>query len=636
MDLVGKVLAGRYEIIEEIGKGGMANVYKAHCNLLKRNVAIKALRDDLENDKEFVRRFNIEAQAAASLSNPHIVSIYDVGCENGQYYIVMEYIEGKTLKEYIDEVGVIPWKEAIGYALQICDALEEAHKNSVVHRDIKPQNIIMTPDGVLKVTDFGIARATSQVTMTMGKNTIGTAHYLSPEQARGGYTDGRSDIYSLGIVLYEMITGRLPFNDESPVTIAIKHLQEKMIPPTEVNPDIPEGLETVVLKATEKEQNSRYSTVTEMAADLNAVLKNPNAALQSGAVTAVLGGGDETIKIPAIGDRDVKNYENGKAKSGAIQYTSEAEDDLKKAEEIREKRERREQKKKDRRITIAAILAAVLVIGGLGAAFMYFANGAGIIGTGDETIEIPQVVGMNLQKAQAKYKGQYSIVEYDKVDSTKEAGTIVEQDPAAGEKRQKRDDIVIRVTVSTGKSSLTLSDYTNMDVNEAKAQLEQAGLKANIIEKYSDSTPANKVLSQEPKAGSSVGAGDLITLYVSKGSENSTPSNDNHNNNGNSNRATEKPDVTNPPEVTTKPTAAPTEKPSAPTKKPSGGSGDDNEGSGGTTGGGSNGGAAGGGETSGGGTSGGNSTSGGGNASGSGSGTTGGGSNDGGATEVED
>lgn len=193
MNMIGKEIDGRYEILEEIGKGGMAHVYKSRDKSLNRLVAVKVLKEDYKDDKEFVRRFNVEAQAAASLSNPHIVSIYDVGCENGMHYIVMEYIEGETLKEYIDRVGVLPWREAANYSIQICEGIEEAHNNSVIHRDIKPQNIIMASDGVLKVTDFGIARASTQATMTMANNnTIGTAHYLSPEQARGGYTDERN------------------------------------------------------------------------------------------------------------------------------------------------------------------------------------------------------------------------------------------------------------------------------------------------------------------------------------------------------------------------------------------------------------------------------------------------------------
>ena len=311
MDLTGKVLAGRYEIIEEVGKGGMAIVYKAKCRLLNRFVAVKVLKEDFKDDKEFVRRFNIEAQAAARIQNPHVVSVFDVGCEDGLYYIVMEYVEGITLKQYIDKKKVIPWKEAVGYTIQISEGLEEAHKNSVIHRDIKPQNIIMANDGILKVTDFGIARATSQSTMTMAKSTIGTAHYLSPEQARGGYTDERTDIYSLGIVLYEMLTGKLPFNDESPVAIAIKHIQEKPKRPTELNPEIPLSVEQIVLKAIDKEQGARYESVTAFLKDLRAVLNRPE---QSFVSTRQIPSyeGDTTIKMPSIHDTDLRDYEDQK------------------------------------------------------------------------------------------------------------------------------------------------------------------------------------------------------------------------------------------------------------------------------------------------------------------------------------
>ena len=518
MDLVGKVLAGRYEILEEVGKGGMAYVYKAHCRMLNRYVAIKVLREDFENDKEVVRRFNIEAQAAAGLSNPHIVSVYDVGCEDGMFYIVMEYVEGRTLKQYIDEVGVIPWREAVGYAAQICDGLQEAHKNSVIHRDIKPQNIIMTKEGVLKVTDFGIARATSQTTMTMGKNTIGTVHYLSPEQARGGYTDERSDVYSLGIVLYEMLTGKLPFNDESPVTIAIKHLQEKPVPPTELNPKIPKSLEQIVLKAIEKEQAERYPSVTAMLHDLEYVLEDPDRPLAAAGGTAAetIEDGDETIKMPAIDNKAVKAYESSrkKSKKQSSQVPSDFSEDIKKAEDINAQRMKRAQKKKERRLTMLAILAAVLVIGGLSAAFMWITNGFGIFSS-SEMVDIPQTVGMNINNAQEKYEGQFSIVERDRVASTKEAGTILEQDPPAGEQRRKRDDLVIYVTVSSGSTSITLQDYTGMDRRTAQEQLELAGLKVNIVEQASDSYSPGQVLNQDPKAGETVILGDLVTLYVS-------------------------------------------------------------------------------------------------------------------------
>ena len=239
MDLEGKIIGNRYEMIEKIGNGGMATVYKAKDLTLKRNVAIKVLKDEFTTDNEFIRRFNIEAQSAASLTHPNIVSIYDVGSEGNIYYIVMELIQGKTLKQIIDEDGVLPWKWSLNIAIQIASALETAHKNNIIHRDIKPHNIIITEDGIAKVTDFGIAKAVSNSTITAFGTTIGSVHYFSPEHARGGFTDAKSDLYSLGIVMYEMLTGRVPFDADTPVSIALKHMQEKPVEPIKLNPSIP-------------------------------------------------------------------------------------------------------------------------------------------------------------------------------------------------------------------------------------------------------------------------------------------------------------------------------------------------------------------------------------------------------------
>ena len=225
--MVGIILGNRYELIKEIGSGGMANVYLARCRMLNRYVAVKVLKTEFANDKEFLSRFNKEAQAAAAINSPNIVNVYDVGHEGDTHYIVMEYVEGQTLKEYIDKNGMLSWQQTVDYAIQICTALDRAHKHGIVHRDIKPQNIILTNDGVLKVTDFGIARASTNETVNMGESTMGSVHYFSPEQARGSYTDEKSDIYSLGVVMYELITGKLPFNGDTPIAIAIKHIQEK-------------------------------------------------------------------------------------------------------------------------------------------------------------------------------------------------------------------------------------------------------------------------------------------------------------------------------------------------------------------------------------------------------------------------
>lgn len=557
MNMIGKEIDGRYEILEEIGKGGMAHVYKSRDKSLNRLVAVKVLKEDYKDDKEFVRRFNVEAQAAASLSNPHIVSIYDVGCENGMHYIVMEYIEGETLKEYIDRVGVLPWREAANYSIQICEGIEEAHNNSVIHRDIKPQNIIMASDGVLKVTDFGIARASTQATMTMANNnTIGTAHYLSPEQARGGYTDERTDIYSMGVVMYEMLTGQLPFDDNSPVAIAIKHLQETATPITDINPDVPNALEQIVMKAMSKEQDSRYSFITDMISDIKKVLANPNVNLFAAGRRSlpvdnqVNDAASNTIKMPRtfvdsnLDEQMIPGYD--------LDDYDEQDEEYEAMERLNEKRAKRLKKKKERKIAFIAFLSALAVLAvGFAAAFA-FTGGFGIFGVEKDSIQIPNVVGMTIKDAQSQYGKSFSIIEQNRTESTKPAGTILEQTPAGGDTVSKRDNIIIRVVVSLGSSSVTLDDYTGIKYDKAKEELEKLGLKCSKIEKVDPEIEAGLIISQEPKSGSSVAAGDMITFTVSKGPEstpepslvpnkNSNNDSNNHSNNENSSSSNNKP-----------------------------------------------------------------------------------------------
>ena len=254
----------------------MATVYKSKDLILNRYVAVKILRDEFTTDEEFVKRFNIEAQAAASITHPNIVSVYDVGKEENLYYIVMELVKGKTLKEIIVEDGVLGWKWSVKIAMQIASALETAHKNNIIHRDIKPHNIIITEDGIAKVTDFGIAKAVSNSTITAFGTTIGSVHYFSPEHARGGYTDAKSDLYSLGVVMYEMVTGRVPFDSDTPVSVALKHMQEEPIEPIILKPDLPKSVNDIILKAMQKDTEKRYGTATEMLKDLELALKNPN------------------------------------------------------------------------------------------------------------------------------------------------------------------------------------------------------------------------------------------------------------------------------------------------------------------------------------------------------------------------
>ena len=278
MDLIGNFIGSRYEVLEKVGNGGMATVYKARDKVLNRFVAVKVLRDEYTTDSDFIKRFNTEAQSAASLQHPNIVSIYDVGHEeeNNLYYIVMELIKGKTLKEIINKDGVLSWKWAVNIAIQIASALDVAHKNGIIHRDIKPHNIIITEDGVAKVTDFGIAKAVSNSTITAFGTTIGSVHYFSPEQAKGSITDAKSDLYSLGVVMYEMLTGKVPFDADTPVSVALKHMQEKPVQPIELNSEIPTAVNDIVNKAMQKDPLDRYQTAKEMFADLSTALKDPD------------------------------------------------------------------------------------------------------------------------------------------------------------------------------------------------------------------------------------------------------------------------------------------------------------------------------------------------------------------------
>ena len=311
MNIEGRLIANRYEILKKVGNGGMATVYKAKDHILNREVAVKILKDEFTTDDEFIKRFRSEAQAVASLTHPNIVGVYDVGNEGNLYYIVMELVQGKTLKEVIQQEGKLSWKWSVNVAIQIASALETAHKKNIVHRDIKPHNIIITEDGMAKVTDFGIAKAVSNSTITAFGTTIGSVHYFSPEHARGGFTDAKSDLYSLGIVMYEMLTGKVPFDADTPVSIALMHMQETAIPPITLNSTIPNSVNKIVIKAMQKDANLRYQSASEMLKDLNMSLKNPdgNFVFMKDAENDF-----PTQKIPTMYDTDI-NKENPARKS---------------------------------------------------------------------------------------------------------------------------------------------------------------------------------------------------------------------------------------------------------------------------------------------------------------------------------
>ena len=502
--MTGKILGNRYEIIEEIGKGGMANVYKAHCRLLNRPVAIKVLKKELVEDTEYLKRFNTEAQAAASLVHPNIVSIFDFGSDEDCHYIVMELIEGITLKQYINEKAPLDIKEALNIAYQICDALSVAHKHNIIHRDIKPHNIMITNDKRVKVTDFGIARATSGSTMTADNSILGSVHYISPEQARGAVVDGKTDLYSLGIVLYEMLTGRVPFECDSPVAIAMKHIEETPVNPREFNPEITYSVQALVMKAIAKDINDRYQSADDFKADIERLLENPDSVIET-SKTSSGDDNDATMKIPVIRDsadnsvkkseqRDIKGIDNAKLV------------------------------KENRNILIGAIITALLIVGlaSLGVTYMIYPEAPIFsIFAGDE-IKVPDFKGLKIDEANelAEENGIEIEIVQEIVDEETPEGCIIEQSPKAGRKAQK--GTIVKVTISVGTEKITVGDYKLTNFENAKKALEAMGLVVKEEREFSDEVPENYVIRHTPSEGQEAQAGSAITLVVSKGPEETT------------------------------------------------------------------------------------------------------------------
>ncbi|MBQ2890065.1 MAG: Stk1 family PASTA domain-containing Ser/Thr kinase [Clostridia bacterium] len=525
MNLVGQLLAGRYEIIEEIGSGGMAVVYKAKCRILNRYVAIKVLRTDLKDDAEFLRRFNIEAQSAASLTHPNIVSIYDVGTEGDLHYIVMEFVEGITLKEYIDKNVLLNWKEALDYAIQIAKGLEQAHKNSIVHRDIKPHNIIMTSEGVLKITDFGIARASMQSTVTAEDTAIGSVHYVSPEQARGGYVDERSDIYSLGIVLYEMLTGKVPFDNESPVSIAIMHLQTQPQPPRDLNISIPKAVEDIVLKAIRKEVAERYATITEFKEALVLASKGaPIPAPEPKPTSQDLG---ETTVFTPIKDIPLSKEEQLTPPEKINTYENAPDIELTDNDEEEFDMPKKKPTDKQNVLVIVAALAASLaiIIFILSLFWDYISL---LFGGGGKTVKIPQFVNMTYEEVMDKYEDseyfRFLIPEYDE-DEKEEDGLVLAQSPSPDSKVKYNEDRKIEITLTVNRlekekpSKETLEDYVGMDYKKVKKELDHLDITVKVKYEFHDDYEEDFIISQSVKEGTLISDIDVLTLTISKGQE---------------------------------------------------------------------------------------------------------------------
>ncbi len=537
----GMIIQNRYEIIEEVGSGGMSVVYKARCHVLNRYVAIKVLKPEFSDDKSFVNKFRAEAQSAAGLSHPNIVNVYDVGEENGFYYIVMELVEGITLKEYIQQNGRLPYQTALDFIIQIASGIEVAHEHHTIHRDIKPQNIIVSRNGTLKVTDFGIAKAATS--NTIASSAMGSVHYISPEQARGGYSDERSDIYSLGITLYEMLTGRVPFEGENNVTVALMHIQSEMIPPREYYPDIPVGLEKIVLKATQKKPERRYLTTNAMLADLHKIAVDPNAAV--GVTGGMMSDNAPTIQITdeelaviknsAVEEPEelsvfpVTHVETEEANQNDSFYEDdkiedEEEDDLFDEEDEKERNEEIDPKM-EKIITIGAIASTVLIaiiiiiaIVSVTGGFKKKKNTEEKTSAESEVLTMIDVVGMT--EAEAAAALEEAGISYDierEYSDLVEEGKVISQNIQDGEVLKEGDKVWI--VISKGIEKVSVPDVTGKKAEDAKVTLEAAGFTVVEEEEYSEDVEEGEVISQNPAGNTQAAKGSVVTIKVSKGEE---------------------------------------------------------------------------------------------------------------------
>ena len=474
----------------------MATVYKANDHILNRYVAVKILRDEFTTDNEFIRRFNTEAQAAARLTHPNIVSIYDVGNEGNVYFIVMELIQGKTLKEIIDEEGTISWKWAVNIAIQIASALEMAHRNNIIHRDIKPHNIIITEEGVAKVTNFGIAKAVSNSTITAFGTTIGSVHYFSPEHARGGFTDAKSDIYSLGVVMYEMLTGRVPFDADTPVSVALKHMQEIAVEPIKINPLIPESLNRIIVKAMQKDPMERYQTATDMLRDLRQVTKNPN------------------------GEFVVLEKQNREFATQRVETTSDktkVEPAVKDGEQVKQKKPNKVvaffNKHKVLKVLLILLVCVLVFVGAMGITI------AVINAKKPKQVQVPNVVGKTVEEVKSitEEAGLKYEVSEEVYNTEVGAGLVIYQDPKYAENYKVLENSTIKVSVSKGTEMTTVPKLVGLTKDDAENELNKQGLKMEIREETSDKVQENYVISQDIEEKTEIAKGSTVAVVVSIG-----------------------------------------------------------------------------------------------------------------------
>lgn len=534
----GMFVGDRYEIVNKIGTGGMSDVYKAKDHTLGRFVAIKVLKPEFSEDVNFVTKFRTEAQSAAGLEHPNIVNIYDVGSENGMHYIVMEYVEGITLKTYIEKKGQLTFKEAVSIAIQVGRGIEAAHNKGIIHRDIKPQNIIISTEGKVKVTDFGIARAATS--NTISSDVMGSVHYASPEQARNGFVDGKSDIYSLGIVMYEMVTGRVPFDGDTTVAVAIQHLQEEIVPPSAYAPNLPISMEKIILKCTQKNPDRRYESMTALLADLRKALISPNEdfvviAPVSQEKTRVIGE-EEINKIKQetsniyLSDEDVvshnQNHRDKFEKRDRFEEDDEDDEEAYDDDDLEEMNP-----KMDKAITIMGIAAGVIIVALiifiLVSFFGDFKFGGSSNKANTETsetqtdgIEVPDLKGLTFDEAKEQLnakglgiKKNAGTVASDQYDE----GQIVSQTPDALTKAEA--NTTVEVTLSSGKGEVSVPSVTGMDETTAYNTLTNSGFTPVKDYAYSADVAQGNVIEQSPNAGSLAKSGDNVKIVISRGEE---------------------------------------------------------------------------------------------------------------------
>ena len=542
---IGRLLDGRYEILEVIGTGGMAVVYKARCHRLNRLVAIKILKDEFAGDEEFRRRFHAEGEAVAMLSHPNIVQVYDVSTSDDANYIVMELIDGISLKQYMEKKGVLNWKETLHFAMQIAKALEHAHSRGIIHRDIKPHNVMVLKNGSVKVMDFGIARVMNK-SNTLTKEALGSVHYISPEQAKGGHTDNRSDLYSLSVVMYEMMAGRPPYDGESAVSVAIQHINGGAPLPSVYNPNIPPAMEQIIMKGMSLEPRDRYDSATDMLRDMEEFRKNPAITFDYHTVLD-----DATRQIPTqnipsqnitqprtVAEKTVQAKTGVRPTTDSIRLrqggtgtlprrpaegTDRETENLRRAQQRRkaegEKRQKERKEERSRVATTAIVICSAVAVFAIILFLLALFNGV-LLQDEKKLVDVPYLEGLTYSDALAQQYSDFIIrLQPQQYSDTYLNGQIMKQAPEGGEKVQKGTDLWLTVSLGEEPPVKTMANFVDIDVEQAKAALSGQGFLPLVRMEASDEFEAGQVIRTEPISGTELTDGQTVYLYVSTGKD---------------------------------------------------------------------------------------------------------------------